>query len=129
MIPLGKSQTRKKTRKAGPVVALALLLTVPLYLSFTGESSSSSSSSSHHAFPSHVHAESHQCDLFSGEWVPNPDGPYYTNETCDLIQEHQNCMRFGRPDTGYLKWRWKPDACELPLFQPDRFLELVGGNR
>ncbi|XP_042006655.1 protein trichome birefringence-like 19 [Salvia splendens] len=121
MNPYGKSQTRKKTRKAAPIAALALLLTIPLYLSFTGDSSSS-----HQTFPSR--AELHQCDLFSGEWVPNPDGPYYTNETCNAIQEHQNCMRFGRPDTGYLKWRWKPDACELPLFQPDRFLKLVRGK-
>ncbi|KAL2499792.1 Protein trichome birefringence-like 19 [Abeliophyllum distichum] len=68
------------------------------------------------------------CDLFSGEWVPNPEGPYYTNMTCSAIQEHQNCMRFGRPDEGFLKWKWKPDSCELPLFDPDQFLELVRGK-
>lgn len=69
-----------------------------------------------------------KCDLFSGEWVPNPDGPYYTNATCYAIQEHQNCMRSGRPDVGYLKWRWKPDECELPIFDTLRFLELVRGK-
>ncbi|KAL6521680.1 hypothetical protein OROGR_018249 [Orobanche gracilis] len=69
-----------------------------------------------------------KCDLFSGEWVPNPDGPYYTNETCGAIQEHQNCLKFGRPDRGFLRWRWKPDDCELPVFGPARFLELVSGK-
>ncbi|XP_073060438.1 protein trichome birefringence-like 19 [Primulina eburnea] len=69
-----------------------------------------------------------KCDLFSGEWVPNPEGPYYTNATCYAIQEHQNCMRSGRPDVGYLKWRWKPDECELPIFDPLQFLELVRGK-
>ncbi|PIN09912.1 hypothetical protein CDL12_17500 [Handroanthus impetiginosus] len=69
-----------------------------------------------------------KCDLFTGEWVPDPEGPYYTNETCNAIQEHQNCMKFGRPDTGYLKWRWKPDDCELPVFDPTRFLQLVKGK-
>lgn len=69
-----------------------------------------------------------KCDLFSGEWVPNPEGPYYTNATCYAIQEHQNCMRSGRPDVGYLKWRWKPDDCELPIFDPLPFLELVRGK-
>ncbi|KAG6424034.1 hypothetical protein SASPL_114444 [Salvia splendens] len=71
--------------------------------------------------------EGDECDLFSGEWVPDPDGPYYTNETCYAIQEHQNCLKFGRPDRGYLKWRWKPDECELPLFDPQQFLQLVRG--
>ncbi|KAL2499790.1 Protein trichome birefringence-like 19 [Abeliophyllum distichum] len=68
------------------------------------------------------------CDLFSGEWVPNTDGPYYTNLTCNAIEENQNCMKFGRPDLGFLKWRWKPDACELPIFDPHQFLELVRGK-
>ncbi|XP_041989553.1 protein trichome birefringence-like 19 [Salvia splendens] len=69
-----------------------------------------------------------QCDLFSGEWVPNANGPYYTNDTCNAIQEHQNCLKFGRPDRGFLKWRWKPDDCELPLFEPRQFLQLVRGK-
>jgi hypothetical protein len=69
-----------------------------------------------------------ECDLFSGEWVPNPEAPYYTNQTCFAIQEHQNCMKFGRPDTGFLKWKWKPDGCELPVFDPHIFLELVRGK-
>ncbi|PSS35060.1 Protein trichome birefringence-like [Actinidia chinensis var. chinensis] len=68
------------------------------------------------------------CDIFSGEWVPSPEGPYYTNTTCWAIQEHQNCMHFGRPDTQYLKWRWKPEGCELPIFDPFQFLELVRGK-
>ncbi|XP_019185698.1 PREDICTED: protein trichome birefringence-like 19 [Ipomoea nil] len=69
------------------------------------------------------------CNLFSGEWVQNPEGPYYTNMTCNwAIQEHQNCMKFGRPDTEFLKWRWKPEGCELPIFDPEQFLEMVRGK-
>lgn len=142
MNPFGKSQIRKKSRKLAPIAALALLLTIPLYLSFIGDSShnklpqtflshdSTNPCSSAAARPCNGggDAESKECDLFSGEWVPNPEGPYYTNDTCDAIQEHQNCMKFGRPDTGYMKWRWKPDACELPLFEPDRFLEMLRGK-
>ncbi|KAK6129069.1 hypothetical protein DH2020_037182 [Rehmannia glutinosa] len=37
-------------------------------------------------------------------------------------------MKYGRPDLGFLKWRWKPDDCELPLFDPHGFLELVHGK-
>nr|GMC67407.1 protein trichome birefringence-like 19 [Ipomoea batatas] len=69
------------------------------------------------------------CNIFSGEWVRDPEGPYYTNLTCDwAIQEHQNCMKFGRPDTEFLKWRWKPEGCELPSFDPEQFLEMVRGK-
>lgn len=69
--------------------------------------------------------EAETCDIFNGEWVWNPDAPYYTNTTCTEIHEHQNCMKYGRPDGDYLKWRWKPNECELPIFKPYQFLDLV----
>ncbi|KAF3672054.1 Protein trichome birefringence-like 19 [Capsicum annuum] len=69
--------------------------------------------------------ETETCDIFKGEWVWNPDAPYYTNMTCYAIHEHQNCMKYGRPDSDYLKWRWKPNGCELPIFDPFKFLDLV----
>ncbi|KAG9139279.1 hypothetical protein Leryth_011280 [Lithospermum erythrorhizon] len=37
-------------------------------------------------------------------------------------------MKYGRPDTGFMKWRWKPDACDLPIFNPFQFLEIVRGK-
>lgn len=66
-----------------------------------------------------------KCDLFTGDWIPNPSGPVYTNESCPFIEDHQNCMKNGRPDSGYLYWRWKPQSCELPPFDARRFLELM----
>lgn len=69
--------------------------------------------------------ENGNCDLFTGVWVPNPSGPIYTNFTCPLIDGHQNCLGNGRPDTGYLYWRWRPHDCELPIFDAQRFLELM----
>ncbi|KAI4389295.1 hypothetical protein MLD38_001534 [Melastoma candidum] len=65
------------------------------------------------------------CDLFSGEWVHDPYAPYYTNETCWAIHDHQNCAKHGRRDDGYMRWRWKPDGCELPSLSPQGFLDLV----
>ncbi|KAK6928000.1 Trichome birefringence-like, N-terminal domain [Dillenia turbinata] len=71
-----------------------------------------------------------KCNLFSGEWIWNPGGPspYYTNETCYAIQDHQNCMRNGRPDSDFLKWKWKPHECELPDFDGIQFLEILRGK-
>ncbi|KAK7258533.1 hypothetical protein RIF29_24113 [Crotalaria pallida] len=66
-----------------------------------------------------------KCDLFAGEWVPDQSGPEYTNESCHVIEDHQNCMRNGRPDSGYLYWRWNPRGCNLPKFNAKRFLELM----
>ncbi|CAN1254249.1 Protein trichome birefringence-like 24 [Linum perenne] len=66
-----------------------------------------------------------KCDLLVGDWVPEPSAPIYTNDSCHLIDGHENCMRNGRPDSGYLYWRWKPRRCELPAFDARRFLEVM----
>ncbi|XP_042470683.1 protein trichome birefringence-like 19 [Zingiber officinale] len=91
------------------------------------------SSSKQPSFPSFDYPHSSArlpagCDISRGEWVPDPAAPYYTNLTCSLIQEHQNCMKYGRPDRDFLKWRWKPAACDLPAFDAARFLDLVRGK-
>ncbi|RZC70336.1 hypothetical protein C5167_033525 [Papaver somniferum] len=70
-----------------------------------------------------------KCDLFAGKWVWEPESaPYYTNTTCTAIHEHQNCMKYGKPDLDFTKWRWRPDECVLPLFDPEKFLEIVRGK-
>ncbi|KAL6578756.1 hypothetical protein OROMI_008972 [Orobanche minor] len=66
-----------------------------------------------------------KCYLFNGDWIPNQDEPLYTNNSCSFIEEHQNCMRNGRPDRGYLYWKWKPRGCDLPRVDPGRFLDLM----
>ncbi|KAL6507402.1 hypothetical protein OROGR_023597 [Orobanche gracilis] len=43
------------------------------------------------------------------------------NETCD----HQNCMKYGRPDLEFVGWRSKPDGCYLEVFNPFQFLDIV----
>ncbi|KAI4388970.1 hypothetical protein MLD38_001250 [Melastoma candidum] len=68
------------------------------------------------------------CDVYKGKWVPYEGEAYYTNSTCSLIIDQVNCFKFGRPDSGFLRWRWKPDGCELPRFDALRFLDLVRGK-
>ncbi|GAB2232870.1 hypothetical protein Droror1_Dr00011934 [Drosera rotundifolia] len=70
-------------------------------------------------------SNSTKCDIFTGEWVPKEEAPYYTNRSCLIIHEHVNCMKYGRPDMDFLKWRWKPDGCELNMFNASQFLEIV----
>ncbi|XP_074319611.1 protein YLS7-like [Silene latifolia] len=68
------------------------------------------------------------CDLFHGEWFYDSAGPVYTNNTCPLITQMQNCQGNGRPDKEYESWRWKPSQCELPRFNGTKFLELMSGK-
>ena len=114
-------------------MSLVLLTTVPFYypsLTFSPLLSSIRTTTSYNS-SNNITRSSDQsdvsttCNIFSGEWIPNNDAPYYTNETCGVIHEYQNYMKHGRPDTGYLKWRWQPYGCELPVFDPAEFLELV----
>ncbi|KAH7850758.1 hypothetical protein Vadar_002567 [Vaccinium darrowii] len=34
-------------------------------------------------------------------------------------------MAHGRPDLGYLYWRWKPNQCNIPRFEPKVFLHML----
>ncbi|KAK2410096.1 protein ALTERED XYLOGLUCAN [Trifolium repens] len=52
-------------------------------------------------------------------------GPIYNVTTCGTIKESEKCITNGRPDLGYLYWRWKPNECYLPRFEPNTFLKLI----
>ncbi|EEE65505.1 hypothetical protein OsJ_20939 [Oryza sativa Japonica Group] len=71
------------------------------------------------------------CDIFKGEWVPDMarEPPPYTGESCPVIHGHYDCMRYGRPDLGYVRWRWRPDGgCEMRRFDAARFLAAMRGR-
>ncbi|KAJ8752810.1 hypothetical protein K2173_008545 [Erythroxylum novogranatense] len=73
-------------------------------------------------------ADDSGCDLFHGSWFYDPLGPTYTNNTCPIITQMQNCQGNGRPDKEYENWRWKPFQCDLPRFDAKKFLELMRGK-
>ncbi|KAF5961401.1 hypothetical protein HYC85_002610 [Camellia sinensis] len=149
-LPSGKSTALYSSKKAIlPMLTLILLTTIPLYLynnsPFITRSVEIRINSSVPLFQKNnlslaLHSPQNttndstnveldqKCDIFNGNWVPYPKEPYYTNETKCVIDDRQNCMKFGRPDTEFMKWRWKPDECELPLFNAVQFLELVRGK-
>ncbi|KAJ4828617.1 hypothetical protein Tsubulata_041749 [Turnera subulata] len=99
----------KDTKAESPVTAL------PSEELVSDDSGASESQASHTG----------KCDLFIGDWIPDPTGPFYTNASCLNIESHQNCMKNGRPDSGYLYWRWKPQGCDLPRFDARKFLQLM----
>ncbi|XP_074329036.1 protein trichome birefringence-like 18 isoform X2 [Apium graveolens] len=68
------------------------------------------------------------CDLYHGQWVYDQNGPLYSNNSCPVLTQMQNCQGNGRPDKEYENWRWKPEHCDLPRFDPKKFLELMKGR-
>ncbi|PNY17311.1 protein trichome birefringence-like 18 [Trifolium pratense] len=68
------------------------------------------------------------CDLYHGNWIHDPLGPLYANNSCPILTQTQNCQGNGRPDKDYENWRWKPFQCDIPRFDPRKFLELMKGK-
>ncbi|KAK4337535.1 hypothetical protein RND71_042022 [Anisodus tanguticus] len=70
------------------------------------------------------------CDLFNGSWVKDEENhPIYKSGSCPYVDEAFDCQSNGRPDSEYLKWRWKPHGCDLPRFSASDFLERLKGKR
>ncbi|GMN42455.1 hypothetical protein TIFTF001_011655 [Ficus carica] len=71
-----------------------------------------------------------KCDLFRGHWVEEVRASsLYTNSSCRTIPNSKNCFKYGRKDTDFLNWRWKPNKCELPRFDAKAFLKMVRGKK
>ncbi|ESW05297.1 hypothetical protein PHAVU_011G168300 [Phaseolus vulgaris] len=71
------------------------------------------------------------CDFSLGDWVLDQSHyPLYdASRDCPFIGHGFNCLRNGRPDQDYLKYRWKPSGCDLPRFDGVKFLEKYRGKK
>lgn len=70
-------------------------------------------------------AASAACDYSEGKWFYDPTvRPPRYDETCKEIYKGWNCVAGNRSGAAEIvKWRWQPNHCALPQFDPLRFLE------
>ncbi|KAE9598626.1 hypothetical protein Lal_00028254 [Lupinus albus] len=81
----------------------------------------------HHQRPM-IHANQTNCAMFLGTWVRDGTYPLYHSSNCPIIDPQFNCQMYGRPDSDYLKYRWRPLNCDLPRFNGVEFLLGMRGK-
>ncbi|KAF3795336.1 trichome birefringence-like 1 protein [Nymphaea thermarum] len=70
-----------------------------------------------------------ECNIFEGRWVRDDSYPLYAAGSCPFVHEPVNCIKNGRPDSLYEKWRWQPKGCNIPRLEGKAMLERLRGKR
>ncbi|KAK2644909.1 hypothetical protein Ddye_020104 [Dipteronia dyeriana] len=71
------------------------------------------------------------CNIFDGKWVVDDDdpNPLYSPGSCPFIDDAFNCFKNGRPDSDYLRYKWRPHGCQIPRFDGRKMLEMLRGKK
>ncbi|XP_075099217.1 protein trichome birefringence-like 41 [Nicotiana tabacum] len=78
---------------------------------------------------SKANAEIKSCDLFEGSWIFDNSYPLYNSTACPFIRKEFDCIKFGRSNLEYLKYKWQPTGCALPRFDGKDLLTRFKGKK
>ncbi|CAO2836465.1 unnamed protein product [Amaranthus hypochondriacus] len=68
------------------------------------------------------------CDYTVGKWVFDESYPLY-EPSCPYLSSAVTCLKNGRPDSDFQKWRWQPFHCSIPRFDALEFLGKMRKKR